>query len=230
MHIKGLLDEDFVNYKKPSMFIIFPYCDFKCDKENGNQFCQNWELSKQPAIEHDTAAIVERYMSNPITKAVVCGGLEPMCTFDELLDFVGKLRERADDDIVIYTGYYPEEIPQQLEALRRYKNIIVKFGRFHPNDKKHYDETLGVFLASNNQYAINISEVNMKIKTIDDKQKAAEIQQAVKDNDGYCPCRLQHTPETKCMCQEFREQIAHGIPGNCHCGLYTAYYSEKGTK
>jgi hypothetical protein len=39
MVIKGIVDEDFVNYKKPSMFIIMPYCDFKCDKEAGCSIC-----------------------------------------------------------------------------------------------------------------------------------------------------------------------------------------------
>jgi len=36
MIIKGLIDEDFVNYKKPSMTIMMPYCTFKCDKEYGS--------------------------------------------------------------------------------------------------------------------------------------------------------------------------------------------------
>ena len=43
-----------------------------------------------------------------------------------------------------------------------------------------------------------------------------EILQTVKDNGGYCPCRIQHTPDTKCMCKEFREQEN----GECYCGLY----------
>ena len=33
MKIKGLMTEDFVNYKKVSMTIIFPYCTFKCGKD-----------------------------------------------------------------------------------------------------------------------------------------------------------------------------------------------------
>lgn len=45
---------------------------------------------------------------------------------------------------------------------------------------------------------------------------AKEIQKALKTNEGYCPCRLTKTPDTKCMCKEFREQDA----GLCHCGLY----------
>ena len=42
MIIKQLVDEDFVNYKKPSMFIGFPTCDWKCERECGHQgLCQN---------------------------------------------------------------------------------------------------------------------------------------------------------------------------------------------
>lgn len=39
----------------------------------------------------------------------------------------------------------------------------------------------------------------------------------VKANDGYCPCRLERTLETKCPCKEFREQTKEG---ECHCGAY----------
>jgi len=49
-----------------------------------------------------------------------------------------------------------------------------------------------------------------------DNNFVAEIDKALKDNDGYCPCRLAHTPENKCICQEFREQEV----GECHCGKY----------
>ena len=43
-----------------------------------------------------------------------------------------------------------------------------------------------------------------------------DIMAAVKDNDGYCPCRRVKNEDTKCMCKEFRE----GGLGECHCGLY----------
>lgn len=56
----------------------------------------------------------------------------------------------------------------------------------------------------------------MKIKLNDDIELVNEIKKQLEENDGYCPCRLQHTPETKCMCKEFREQEE----GMCHCGLY----------
>ena len=48
------------------------------------------------------------------------------------------------------------------------------------------------------------------------KELVKKIQQKLKDNDGYCPCKLEKTPDTKCMCKEFREQQS----GECHCGLF----------
>ena len=57
----------------------------------------------------------------------------------------------------------------------------------------------------------------MKIKTNPDKAHVAEIRKQLKENDNYCPCVLEKTPDTKCMCKEFREQTT---AGTCHCGLY----------
>lgn len=56
----------------------------------------------------------------------------------------------------------------------------------------------------------------MKIIINPDKEIVKQIQEALKDNDGYCPCKVAHTPENKCMCKDFREQEE----GECHCGLY----------
>lgn len=164
MLIKGIKDEDFVNYKKTSMFIIFPKCDFKCDREASCSICQNSSLAHEPNFEIEPKEIVERYMQNPITKAIVLGGLEP---FDSLIDLsvlIEEFRKCTNDDIVIYTGYTEKEINSSPIKLGVYKylkshcpNVIIKFGRFVPNQEPHYDEVLGVKLASNNQYARRIS-------------------------------------------------------------------------
>jgi hypothetical protein len=59
---------------------------------------------------------------------------------------------------VIYNGYYEMEINHDIEYLRQnYDYIIVKFGRFIPDQAPHLDTVLGVKLASNNQYAERIS-------------------------------------------------------------------------
>ena len=153
MKIKGLITEDFVNYKKASMTIIFPYCTFKCGKD----YCQNSSLAKTPIIEISIDDLVNRDINNPITEAVVMQGLEPFDSWNDLKEFVQKLREYNNDDIVIYTGYNKDEVIKYVKELSVYPNIIVKFGRYIPNQEKHYDDVLGVYLASNNQYAERIS-------------------------------------------------------------------------
>ena len=159
MKIKGISDEDFLQYKKPSMFVICPYCTFKCDKENGTQVCQNWSLAKAEVIDIDEETLIRRYLQNNITQAIVFGGLEPLDSFEQVLSFIENLRinHKCDDDVVIYTGYRNDEIEDKISLLSQYKNIIIKFGRYIPNQKPHFDPVLGIELASNNQYRVKLS-------------------------------------------------------------------------
>lgn len=65
----------------------------------------------------------------------------------------------------------------------------------------------------------------MKIILNPDAEIVQMIRLKLKENDGYCPCRLEKTPDTKCMCKEFRDQIKdENFEGFCHCMLY---YKEK---
>ncbi len=52
-----------------------------------------------------------------------------------------------------------------------------------------------------------------------------EIRADVDANNGYCPCAIWQTPDTKCMCKEFREQTE---PGECHCGRFEKVRAEDG--
>ena len=156
MLIKDIVDTDIVNYKDISMFIIFPYCTFKCGKE----LCQNSKVALMPNIEISINSIIKRYISNPISKALVCGGLEPFDSWNDLYQLVTNFRNNnIKDVIVIYTGYTAEEINDKgyIEKLKKYSNIIIKFGRFIPNQPHYYDDLLGVELTSSNQYSIRIS-------------------------------------------------------------------------
>ena len=169
MIIKGIKEEDFLQYKKPSMLVAFPSCTFKCEKEcpTCKGMCQNSALVKSPDIEISPKAIVDRYLSNPITKALVCGGLEPFDSWEDLFTLLMEFRFRCNDAFVIYTGYTKEELQDMnspvwgtasyLFRLSCFPNVIIKFGRYIPNQKPHYDEVLGIFLASDNQYAEKIS-------------------------------------------------------------------------
>ena len=56
----------------------------------------------------------------------------------------------------------------------------------------------------------------MKIEQVSNKQQVALVRQKIKQNDGYCPCKLIKDDTTKCMCKSFLT----GPVGECQCGLY----------
>lgn len=160
MLVKTIVDEDFVNYYKPSMFIGTCYCNWKCCVENNLPLttCQNNPLSLQPNIEISIEKIYQRYIKNPITNSIIIGGLEPFFQFKDVFYLVKYFRNsKCNDTIIIYTGYYPNEIELQVNKLKQFNNLIIKYGRFIPNSKPTHDEILGIELSSDNQYAERIS-------------------------------------------------------------------------
>lgn len=160
MLIKGVIFGDLINYKKPSMVIEFPTCkDFKCDRDCGKQVCQNAPMVLEPNIPILIKDLVKQYMEDDMSQAIVCQGLEPFDSWTDLRNLINALRQHTEDDIVIYTGYNVEELEEELMYIwgAGYKNIIIKYGRYIPGQEPHYDEVLGVNLASDNQYAEKIS-------------------------------------------------------------------------
>lgn len=158
--VKEIVDENFQDYKKSSMMIATTKCDFKCFKNCSydENMCQNLDIVKKADIKINASDIWNRYILNPITHAIVIGGLEPILQFDEIYNLIRYFRQNSCyDDFVIYTGYYKDEILDQINLLREFDNIIIKYGRFIPNSKKIFDRVLGVYLGSNNQYAEKIS-------------------------------------------------------------------------
>ena len=154
--LKNIVMEDFVNYKMPSMFLVSSVCNWKCCIEQNMDIgvCQNAPLVQQATKEISIEYIYNQFVNNPITKAIVIGGLEPMLQIDEILSLIKYFRQHNEQSMfVIYTGYYPNEIANELFKLKKLNNIIVKFGRYVPNDKPTYDKVLGINLASSNQYA-----------------------------------------------------------------------------
>ena len=81
-------------------------------------------------------------MKNDLTSAIVFGGLEWMDQFLELLECIEAFRKKTMDDIIVYTGYDKEEIEEKIILLKKYKNIVVKFGRYVPGQQPHYDKVL----------------------------------------------------------------------------------------
>lgn len=161
MRVRTIVTEDFTNYKKSSMFIGCIDCDGKCCTDGGfsPSVCINnvWHTTKISTVDDRT--IIKKYLSNAITHAIVFGLLEPFLQYEEIKNFIYILRSEfsCDDDVVIYTGYRKDEVADKISELSKYKNIIIKYGRFTPNQKSHFDEVLGVYLASDDQYAERIS-------------------------------------------------------------------------
>lgn len=62
---------------------------------------------------------------------------------------------------------------------------------------------------------------NVAVKLNEDKKVVAMIKEGLKAKGGYCPCRLEKSEDNKCICKEFKEQIADpDFEGYCHCRLY----------
>lgn len=175
MNIKFCIEDDFVNYKKPNMFIGMPNCSGKCDIDNGTTICQNSDLRNQKSIDIPMENLIQKYLENDITEAIVFGGLEPFDSAFDLSTFIYTLRNKYNckDDVVIFTGYDKEELLginhknydevnfEKLHAVYKqicsYENIIIKYGRYIPNNEKHFDDVLGIYLSSDNQYAEKIN-------------------------------------------------------------------------
>ena len=160
MIVKLVKQDDFVQYKKPCVVVCFPNCTWKCCTEAGipTSVCQNQEMCELKDIDITPKDVYNLYKESLFAESICCSGLEPMLQFDDVLSLLKYFREHdCDADFVIYTGYYRHEIEDKIEQLAKYKNVIVKFGRYVPNQARHYDEVLGVWLASDNQYAERIS-------------------------------------------------------------------------
>lgn len=156
IRLRGVVMEDFVNYRLPSMFLISSFCDWKCCHDGGfsEKICQNNNIINIPIKEFSYSSLLNAYVKNKISKAIVVGGLEPLKQFDEIYGLINYFRQNEVlDTFVIYTGYDKQEICEQIDKMMNFKNIIIKFGRYVPNQKEHYDEILGINLASSNQYA-----------------------------------------------------------------------------
>ena len=65
------------------------------------------------------------------------------------------------------------------------------------------------------------TEVIMAVTLNKDAEIVKTVREGLAAKGGYCPCRIERTEDTKCMCKEFRDQIADPeFEGYCHCMLY----------
>lgn len=147
----------FSDYYKPSLYIpIGVTCCGKCWKEQNkdSDTCQNWNLSHK---EFSLDSLLSSIFGNKLVDAYVMSGKEPFDNFDELINLIDTIRQENEKDIIIYTGYNRSEVLDKLDVLKKFVNIVIKFGRFIIDSSCRYDEVLQIKLNSENQYAEKIS-------------------------------------------------------------------------
>lgn len=153
------------DYKKHSLLISVGTCSGKCWKELGldENTCQNNILkeSVRDMSNDRIIKIIDGYIEDGIISSIIFGGLEPMEQVEDIEYIINGIEEIAKKyvvkiDIIIYTGFYREEIENavNLLSINKSNKLIIKYGRFIPNSKSRYDKILGVTLSSDNQYAL----------------------------------------------------------------------------
>ena len=60
-----------------------------------------------------------------------------------------------------------------------------------------------------------------KVRLNENEEIVKMVKEGLAEKGGYCPCTLEISEDTKCMCKEFRDQISDpDFEGYCHCMLY----------
>lgn len=141
------------------MLIATHSCDYKCliEKNLPLDICQNSHLSMCETKSEEIKILIKRFNDNLLSDCIIFAGLEPMLQFEEIMNFIKEFRKTNSEDVIIYTGYYENEISNKLNILSKYENIIIKFGRYDNSLSSNFDNVLKVELISKNQYAKKIS-------------------------------------------------------------------------
>ena len=162
MKLRAIIEEDCNHYKDFSMVLFAPYCNWKCCKESNIpvEECANQSFQKEPVMDFSNGFILQKYLSNPLQNALCIAGAESLDS-DDLNDFIKFFRQSVNDIIIVYTGYTITEpkVKNFIDWIfkNNIQNVILKIGRYIPNDIPHIDPILEIPLASNNQFAIKIN-------------------------------------------------------------------------
>ena len=129
-----------------------------------------------------------------------------------LAEFLVSESERTGSNTLRITH---EQITQNISSAREAATRMLKsfFGGRLGRIKPRYNYNKGLIIIK--RY------IAMKITVNQDEAVVKTVREGLKRTGGYCPCRLEQTEDTKCMCKEFKEQIADpNFEGFCHCMLY----------
>lgn len=147
MLIQNIIHNESVSYKRPVMRIELPSSEGV-----------NLHINEISAVVAD-GDIIKSYLFNEFTEAIYIVG-DLIIQFSEIFNFIAKLRNDfyCDDDVIIFTEYHETNLNYVLNALRMFRNIIVRFRGDSAAKYSviHYDAVLGIYIPDN-QYARRIS-------------------------------------------------------------------------
>ena len=73
----------------------------------------------------------------------------------------------------------------------------------------------------NTSYNVRKGVIEVAVRLNEDQEMVKTIREGLKRTGGYCPCRMERNEDNKCICKEFRKQMADPqFKGYCHCMLY----------
>lgn len=148
-------------YKEPSFLIpIGITCSWKCEN------CINKKhVFEYSYPEFTINEIISQYQKNILTYTIIMAGFEPFDNYVNFMDLVEAIRVSGINDmIVVYTGYDIVDFRSNFlllnifQELTHFDNIIIKFGRYIEGLEKVWNEELGIWLASANQYTVRITK------------------------------------------------------------------------
>jgi len=152
MKLKNIIREDYLNYKKCSLYLAFSQCKLYCED------CFNFGLRDQENIIISAKTIIDWHSSNLFEEAIICSGLNPFDSFEDLEELVRECyKENYSCDLIIFTGYEKKDIEDKIYTLTKIKHsdqkIIIKYGRYDKYQVESiYDDNLGIYLPLN-QYS-----------------------------------------------------------------------------
>ena len=100
--------------------IWFQGCSLRCE---GCISVDTWATAKTLIPIDQLMMALSSYL--PLVDGITISGGEPFDQFDALLAIVAQLREKTKVDILLYTGYSIEDIPDQLQQIKPYIDVLI---------------------------------------------------------------------------------------------------------
>ena len=131
-----------------------------------NHYCKNcfnpetWDANSGLLFDENAMQEIREELSKGYCAGITFSGGDPLYPRNrkKIKEIISEIKkDYPDKNMWLYTGYKYEEIKDKINILKKFNNIIIKFGRYIPNSSKRYDDVLGIYLSSENQYALRLN-------------------------------------------------------------------------